>query len=208
MIDIGPMLAASDFDLVWIVIVLVLTVGGAIANKIKEKMGTPDESEPPRRRVPPPQEGRRPTPPVRRPAPPTVQRPAPRVPGRPTPQVPKRPPRMTQTRPTVPRPQPPSVPRPVQVQRAQPVPPAARPPEPATQAALTVGQLIEEHAEPVQARHDRTRLAARKRPVTRLRRKRTRSIRLSPAKLRNAILLKEVLGPPVALRQGNDDRLF
>jgi hypothetical protein len=211
-------------ELYWVIAVIVLSVIGTIAGKIKERAARKTPPTSPRQAEPPPEskEGASSVPSARRPSPPAprprepASRPMPRVPrppvrpgGRPAPAsgqsrpmpVPQRPgpgpmrPTIP-TRPTRPTPPPRSAERPA----ARPAEPALRPVESVIVVEEVAVERPSSRGGPASGRPETPAAARRSMPLA------VRLFKLTPARLREAIVLNEVLGPPVSMR--DSEHLF
>jgi len=209
MTDLFLVLAARDGDsseLIWIIAVLIISVVGAIAGKIKERAQKPPPRTP-RPPVPRPSErAEQPLPPSRR-VPPSPSAP----PGRPMPRVPRQPAPARHQPPVVRAPEPapmprsarPTPPKPPTQRRPVVRPPATRP-APAPSVQEVPRRLVEIGAtllEPTSTRAAHALVDATTAAQVREGRRRRGTWGLSRSTLRQAIVLKEVLGPPLALRR-------
>jgi hypothetical protein len=206
-------------ELFYIIAILILSVGSAIFQKVRQKFEEPDEGRKPEpeKRIEmiderPPQRRASPAPPVRpaRPAAPMTREQPRRPPVRPMPPVRERPP-SRQPAPPPARPardvgrMPPIEPRRTPAPRpAAPVPrprPAqpARPAAPARSAAAEV-EFVGEPLRDTMQRRDDVRAAGLPAAVERAKPVSVSLGDMSMDDLRRAIVLKEILDPPVALR--------
>lgn len=181
-------------QLVWVIAVLVMSAIGAIAGKIKEKT----------KKVPPGPPGR-PRPPAKGPASEGGGLSLPRpTPPRPMPRVPRG------SKPGGDRPI--GIPRPAglptlpQARRPIPTPPPVtrRPAERSLEPVVTAMSGMTERPRP--ANDVVGTPPAAKAAASRQKRVASRGLMLSPGRLREAIVLKEVIGPPMSMRE--DDRQF
>lgn len=220
----------SDLDFVWIVIVLAISAVGWVVGKIKEaeeakkrkgrRIPPPAEVEPDEEEeLIIPTEVREDRPPLSRPqpkAPPTMPR-VPRVPQRPMPQRPPSPisverrpeVRRPPTVPTIPPPKRPATPPPRPVPAAQQSRGTVRDRVTPAREAERLGQAAETRAKKLAEREAATQAQRELRPRTAVPAEHppkqeaagARKFGLTASTLRKAIILNEILSPPLALRQ-------